>query len=123
MFLWKKQPSWMHTFADFYKFLYNKIMDISSLFNRCDVITERYFKGSLKEGTIEDRGSGTGLIVIFDDCSEIPPNFISKFLMLQTKRTSTSIWQINFSPIMKANSQYYALHLVIPLLAIVKQFC
>ena len=43
--------------------------------------------------------------------------------MLQTKRTSTSTWQINLLPLMKANSQYYVLHLVISLLAIVKHFC
>ena len=35
----KKQPSWVQTFADFSKFLCNEIMDISSLFNRCDFIT------------------------------------------------------------------------------------
>ena len=55
-------------------------MDISSLFNRCNVITDRYFERSSKERTREGRGSGTGLIVTLDDCSEIPPNFISKFL-------------------------------------------
>ena len=71
--LQKKQPSWVQTFNDFSKFLYNTIMDISSLFNRCDVIIDQYFEGSLKEGTREDRGSGTGLIVTFDDCFEIPP--------------------------------------------------
>ena len=43
--------------------------------------------------------------------------------MLQTKRTLKSTWEINFLPIMKVNSQYYVLHLVILLLAIVKQFC
>ena len=30
--------------------------------------------------TRKDGGSGTGLIVTFDDCSEIPSNFVSKFL-------------------------------------------
>ena len=51
MLLRKKQPSWVQTFANFSKFLYNEIMDISSLSNRCDVITYRYFE--------ESRGSGT----------------------------------------------------------------
>ena len=69
MLLRKKQPSWVHPFAYFSKFLYNEIMGISSLFNRCDVIADQYFEESLKEGTREDRGSGTGLIVTFDDCS------------------------------------------------------
>ena len=88
MLLRKKQPSWAQTFADFSKFLYNEIMDISSLFNRCDVITDRYFEGGLKEGAREDRGSGAGLIVTFDDCSEIPPNFISKFLSNVANKTN-----------------------------------
>ena len=81
---------------------------------------DQYFEGCLKEGTREDRVFRTGIIVTFDDCSEIPSKFISKFLSNVTNKTK--LWQINFSPIMKVNSQYYALHLVIPLLAIVKQF-
>ena len=70
-------------------------MDISSLFNRCDVITDRYFEGSLKEGTREDRGSGTGLIATFDDCSKIPPNFISKFLSNITNKTNLNKYLAN----------------------------
>ena len=56
MVLWKKQPLCVQNFADFSKFLYKRIMDISSLFNRCDVITGQYFEGSLKEGRREDCG-------------------------------------------------------------------
>ena len=119
MLLQKEQPSWVQTIAEFFKFLFNVIMDISSLFNRYDVIMDRYFEGSLKEETREDRGSGTGLIVTFDDCFEIPTNFISKFQSNVTNKTN--LWQINFSPIMKANSQY-ALHMMIPLLVIVSCF-
>ena len=44
MLLQKKQLSWVQTFADFSKFLYNETMDISSLFNRCDIITDQYFE-------------------------------------------------------------------------------
>ena len=65
------------------------------MFNRCDVITDRYFEGSLKEGTREDHGSGTGLIVTFDDCSEIPPNFISKFLSNVTNKTNLNKYLAN----------------------------
>ena len=39
MLLRKKQPSWVQTFVYFSKFLYNEITDVSSLFNRCEVIT------------------------------------------------------------------------------------
>ena len=56
---------------------------------------DRYFEGSLKEGTREDRGSGTGLIVTFDDCSEIPPNFISKFLSNVAKKTNFNKYLAN----------------------------
>ena len=88
--LWKKQPSWVQTFADFSKFLYNEIMD-----NRCDVITYRYFEENLKEGSRNDREYGTGLIVPFDDCSEIPPNFIGIFLNNVTNKTNLNKYLAN----------------------------
>ena len=65
------------------------------MFNRCDVITDRYFEGSLKERTRGDRGSGTGQIITFDDCSEIPPNFISKFLSNVTNKTNLNKYLAN----------------------------
>ena len=98
MLLRRKQPSWVQIFADFSKFLYNEIMDISSLFNTCDVITDRYFEGSLKEGTKEDRGSGTGVIVTFDDCSEISPNFISRLLSYVANKTNLNKYLANKLP-------------------------
>ena len=67
MLLQKKQSSWVQTYADFSKFLYNENMDISSLFNRCEVIMDWYFEGSLKkeEERIMDleQGSVSHLIV------------------------------------------------------------
>ena len=95
MLLWKKQISWVQNFPDFSKFLYNEIMDISSFFNICDVITDQYFEGSLTEETRENRGSGTGLIVTFDDCSGIPPNFISKFLSNVTNKRNLNKYLAN----------------------------
>ena len=65
------------------------------MFNRCDVITEQYFEGSSKEGTREDCGSGTGLIVTFDDCSESPPNLISKFLSNVTNKANLNKYLAN----------------------------
>ena len=73
-------------------------MDISSLFNTCDVITDRYFEGSLKEGTREDRGSGTGVIVTFDDSSEIPSNFISRLLSYVANKTNLNKYLANKLP-------------------------
>ena len=95
MFFQKKQPSWIQTFADFSKCLYNEIMVTSSLFNRYNVITDRYFEGSLKEGTREDCGPGTGLIITFDDYSEIPPNLISKFLSNVTNKANLNNYLSN----------------------------
>ena len=95
MLLWKNQPLWVQTFADFSKFHYNEINDISSLFNKCDIITDRYFEGSLKEGTREHRGSEAGLIFTFDDFFEAPPNFISKFLSNVTNKTNLSKYPTN----------------------------
>ena len=65
-------------------------MDISSLLNRCDVIADGNSEGSLKEGTREDCGARTWLIVIFDDYSEIPPKFITKFLSNVKIKTNLS---------------------------------
>ena len=50
----KTQPSWVKTF---------------------DVITDRYFTDSLKEGTRRDRGSAKGLIFPFHNNTVIPSNF------------------------------------------------
>ena len=94
MLLWKKQPLWVQTFTDFFKVLYKEIMNISSLFNRWDFITDQYFERSLK-GTREDRGSGTELIVTFDDCSGFPPNFISKFLTNATNKRNLNKYLAN----------------------------
>ena len=49
-------------------------MDISSLFNKCDIISDQYFEGSLKERAREDHGPGTGHVITFHNCFEIPPN-------------------------------------------------
>ena len=70
-------------------------MAISSLLNRSDEFTERYFERRLKEGAREDRGSGVGLMVTFDDSSEILPNFISKFLSNITNQASLNKYLAN----------------------------
>ena len=65
-------------------------MDISYLLNRCDIIADGHSEVSLKEGTREDCGARTWLIIIFDDCSEIPPKFITKLLSNVTNKTILS---------------------------------
>ena len=68
---------------------------VQTLFNRYEVIMDRYFEESLKQGTKEDCVSETGLIVTFDDWSEISPNFISKFLNNATNKTNLSKYLAN----------------------------
>ena len=70
-------------------------MDMCYLFNKCDVITDRYYEGSLKKGTREDHGSGAWLIVTFDDSSDIFQNFISKFLSNVTHTTNLNKYLAN----------------------------
>ena len=88
MLLRKNLPAWVHTFADYSKFLYDQIMDISSSFKRCDVVIDQYFDNSLKEGTRKGRGSDKGLVIKFDDMTHIPSNFLSKFLTNSINKTN-----------------------------------
>jgi hypothetical protein len=92
----KTLASWVKTFADFAKFLHDEIMNLASNFNRCDVITDRYFRGSLKEGIRRYRGSGT--VHLFNDNTNLPSNFDSDFLS-----NSQNIF-------MKARQEIYASH-------------
>ena len=63
-------------------------MNISSYFERCDVIADRYFEGSLKEGTRSDRGSGKGLVIPFNNDTTIFSNFNANFLTNVTSKTN-----------------------------------
>ena len=65
-------------------------MDIYSSFRKCDIITNQYFERTLKEGTREDHGFETGLIITFDGCFEIPPKFIRKFLTNVTNQSNSN---------------------------------
>ena len=68
---------------------------MSSLFNRCDDITDQYFDENLKEGTKKDCGSEKGLVITSDDCSEVPPNFIRKFLSNVENKTNLNKYLAN----------------------------
>ena len=84
----KTKPTWVHTFSDFAKFLYNEIMKLAAPFSRCDVIADRYFKGSLKDGVRADRSKETGIVITFDDNTPMPSNFQTKFLSNTVKKTN-----------------------------------
>ena len=91
----KTKPSWIKTFEDLSKFLYDEVMNKSHSFDRVDVITDRYFTDSLKEGTRRDRGSAKGLIFPFDNNTVIPSNFQSKFLSNADNKTKLNTFLLN----------------------------
>ena len=95
MLLRKKLPTSVQTFADYARFLYDEIMDISHQYQRCDVVSDRYFEGSLKEGTRENRGSGTGLVIPFSDLTRLPSQFQSAFLTNATNKTNLNEFLAN----------------------------
>ena len=75
----------MQTFADFSKFLYNDIMDISSSFNNLRRYYGSIFWGKFKRrNRIVDLEQGSSWHLII----EIPPNFIRKFLSNVTNKTN-----------------------------------
>ena len=60
-------------FSDFAISLYNRIMNYSSGYLRCDIVADRYFKGSLKEAIRNKRGDGSRKI--FNDMTEMLKDF------------------------------------------------
>ena len=60
-------------FSDFARSLHRRICKMSNSFVRCDIICDRYFTKSLKEGTRKKRGIGT--VFNFNDETKIPTTF------------------------------------------------
>ena len=67
------------TFDDFTNYIYRIKMFMSKNYERCEVVADRYFGGSLKKGTRNKRGAG-GSKLIFNDESLMPKDFSSNFL-------------------------------------------
>ena len=67
------------TFHDFDNYIYCIIMLMSKNCERCKTVADRYFEGSLKEGTRNKRGAG-GSKLIFNGESLMPKDFSSNFL-------------------------------------------
>ena len=74
-------------FSDFANSLYNRIMKHSSGYLRCDIVTDRYFKGSLKEAIRNKRGHESRKI--FNDMTEMPQDF-KEFLGNSENKNSLS---------------------------------
>ena len=73
-----KQVNNCSTFDDFARVVYNHIVFLSRGYDRCDVVADRYFTGSLKEGTRKKRGD-TGSTMQFTGETRFPSSF-SDFL-------------------------------------------
>ena len=65
-------------FLELSSILYQRISDLAQGYGRVDIITDRYFNGSLKEGLRESRGVGS--FFEFTDTTKIPSNFQKDFL-------------------------------------------
>ena len=59
-------------FLELSSILYQRISDLAQGYGRVDIITDRYFNGSLKEGLRESRGVGS--FFEFTDTTKIPSN-------------------------------------------------
>ena len=64
------------TFDDFANYAYRIIMLMSKNCERCKIAVDRYFEGSLKEGTRYKRGAG-GSKLIFNGEYLMPKDFSS----------------------------------------------
>ena len=62
-------------------------MKTAESFHRCDIVTDQYFSGSLKEGVRDNRGSA-GVILPFNDQTPLPSKFESNFLTNGTNKTN-----------------------------------
>ena len=87
MLLCKKRVSWVKSFKDYARFLYYVILKSAELYSRFDIVTDRYFSESLKQGVRHNRGSD-GLIFPFNDSAAFPANFETDFLTNITNKTN-----------------------------------
>ena len=63
-------------------------------YERCDVVTDRYFAGSLKEGVREKRGS-SGSKLIFNGLTPFPSQFGEVFLNNSENKEALNIFLAN----------------------------
>ena len=77
----------MKSFKDYARFLYNVILKSAEPYSRFDIVTDRYFSESLKQGVRNNRGSD-GLIFPFNDSTALPVNFETDFLTNITNKTN-----------------------------------
>ena len=79
MLLRKKRVSWVKSFEDYARFIYHAILKSAEPYRIFDIVTDRYFSESLKQGFRHNRGSD-GLIFPFNYSTPFPANFETDFL-------------------------------------------
>ena len=87
MILCKKKVSWVKSFEDSARFLYHVILKSAERYNRFDIVTDRYFSETLKEG-VRDNKVSNGLIFTFSDSTAFPTNIETDFLTNVTNKTN-----------------------------------
>ena len=66
-------------------------MLMSKNYQRCEIVADRYFEGSLKEGTRNNRGAG-GSKLIFNGESLMSKDFSSKFWAKSENKENLNIF-------------------------------
>ena len=79
MLLRKKRVSRVKSFEDYARFIYHVILKSAEPYRIFDIVTDRYFSESLKQGFRHNRGSD-GLIFPFNYSTPFPANFETDFL-------------------------------------------
>ena len=79
--------SWVKPLEDYARFLHHVILKSAQPYSRFDIVTDRYFSVSPKEGVRDNRGSD-GLIFSFNDSTAFPANFETDFLTNVTNKTN-----------------------------------
>ena len=79
---------------DFAVLLYNHVTELSKDFDRCDVIADRYFNGSLREATTRtERGIGSRMF--FSGNTAFPPNFQDDCLQNSENKEDLNLYLAN----------------------------
>ena len=79
------------TFNDFASILFFFIMGFAKQYHRCEIIADRYFQGSLKEGTRDKRGNN-GSKQIFDGSTLFPNDFTLNFMKNSDNKTKLNLF-------------------------------
>ena len=86
----KSKPNCL-TFDDFANYVYRIIMLMSKNYERCEIVADRYFEGSLKEGTKNKRRAESSKL-IFNGESLMPKDFSSNFLASSENKENLNIF-------------------------------